>query len=45
MVTVDATGNLTTLGPVETTDDTASGAINTFSGAASTPPASGIPSD
>ena len=45
MVTVDATGNLTTLGSVETTDDTASGAINTFSGAASTPPASGIPSD
>jgi ABC-type branched-subunit amino acid transport system substrate-binding protein len=45
MVTVDATGNLTTLGPVETTDDTASGAINTYSGAASTPPASGIPSD
>jgi ABC-type branched-subunit amino acid transport system substrate-binding protein len=45
MVTVDATGNLTTLGPVETTDDTASGAINTYSGTASTPPASGIPSD
>ncbi len=45
MVTVDATGNLTTLGPVETTDDTASGAITTYSGAASTPPANGIPSD
>ena len=45
MVTVDATGNLTTLGSVETTDDTASGAIDTFTGAASTPPASGIPSD
>jgi ABC-type branched-subunit amino acid transport system substrate-binding protein len=45
MVTVDATGNLTTLGPVETTDDTASGAINTFTGTASTPPANGIPSD
>jgi ABC-type branched-subunit amino acid transport system substrate-binding protein len=45
MVTVDATGNLTTLGPIETTDDTASGAINTFTGAASTPPSGGIPSD
>jgi len=30
MVTVDATGTLKTLGSVETTDDTASGAINTF---------------
>jgi ABC-type branched-subunit amino acid transport system substrate-binding protein len=45
MVTVDATGTLKTLGPVETTDDTASGAINTFTGTASTPPANGIPSD
>jgi ABC-type branched-subunit amino acid transport system substrate-binding protein len=45
MVTVNATGDLTTLGPIETTDDTASGAINTYSGAASTPPANGIPSD
>jgi ABC-type branched-subunit amino acid transport system substrate-binding protein len=45
MVTVDATGNLTTLGPVETTDDTASGAITTFTGTASTPPVSGIPTD
>jgi ABC-type branched-subunit amino acid transport system substrate-binding protein len=45
MVTVDVTGNLTTLGPVETTDDTASGAINTYSGTPSSPPANGIPSD
>ena len=45
MVTVDATGNVTSLGPVETTDDTATGAITTYTGAASTPPSSGIPSD
>src|SRR5580700_135524 len=45
MVTVDATGNLTTLGPVETTDDTATGPINTYSGTPSSPPANGIPSD
>ena len=45
MVTVDATGNLTTLGPVEITDDTPSGAITTYTGTASTPPTSGIPSD
>jgi ABC-type branched-subunit amino acid transport system substrate-binding protein len=34
-----------TVGPVYTTDDTAGGAITPFSGTASTPPASGIPSD
>jgi ABC-type branched-subunit amino acid transport system substrate-binding protein len=34
-----------TVGPVYTTDDTPGGAITTFSGTASTPPASGIPSD
>jgi ABC-type branched-subunit amino acid transport system substrate-binding protein len=45
MVTVDATGNVTSLGPVEVTDDTATGAITTYTGAASTPPSSGIPSD
>ncbi len=45
MVTVDQTGNVTSLGPVETTDDTATGAINTYTGAASTPPSNGIPSD
>jgi ABC-type branched-subunit amino acid transport system substrate-binding protein len=45
MVTVDATGNVTSLGPVETTDDTATGAITTYTGAASAPPANGIPSD
>ena len=45
MVAIGATGSVTTLGPIETTDDTATGAITTYSGAASTPPASGIPSD
>jgi ABC-type branched-subunit amino acid transport system substrate-binding protein len=45
MVTVDQTGNVTSLGPIETTDDTATGAISTYTGAASTPPSSGIPSD
>jgi|HubBroStandDraft_4_1064222.scaffolds.fasta_scaffold47431_2 ABC-type branched-subunit amino acid transport system substrate-binding protein len=45
MVTVDQTGNVTSLGPVETTDDTATGAITTYTGAASTPPSNGIPSD
>jgi ABC-type branched-subunit amino acid transport system substrate-binding protein len=45
MVTVGADGTLTTLGPIETTDDTPAGAISTYSGAASTPPTSGIPSD
>ncbi|MFI5286489.1 MAG: ABC transporter substrate-binding protein [Candidatus Dormibacteria bacterium] len=45
MVTVGADGTLTTLGPVETTDDTANGPITTYSGSASTPPSSGIPSD
>jgi ABC-type branched-subunit amino acid transport system substrate-binding protein len=45
MVAIGATGSVTTLGPIETTDDTATGAIATYSGAASTPPASGIPSD
>ncbi len=45
MVTVGADGSLTTLGPVQTTDDTPTGAIDTFSGTPSTPPTSGIPSD
>ena len=45
MVTVGADGTLTTLGPVETTDDTPTGAIVTYSGTASTPPTNGIPSD
>ena len=45
MVTVGATGNITTLGPIETTDDTPTGTITTYSGAASTPPTNGIPSD
>ena len=45
MVTVGADGTVTTLGPVETTDDTATGPITTFSGSASSPPANGIPSD
>ncbi len=45
MVTVDATGTISSLGPIETTDDTATGAITTYTGAASTPPSSGIPSD
>jgi ABC-type branched-subunit amino acid transport system substrate-binding protein len=45
MVAIGADGTLTTLGPIQTTDDTPTGAISTYSGAASTPPASGIPSD
>jgi ABC-type branched-subunit amino acid transport system substrate-binding protein len=45
MVTVGLTGSLTTLGPVQTTDDTPTGAIAAFTGTASAPPASGIPSD
>jgi ABC-type branched-subunit amino acid transport system substrate-binding protein len=45
MVTVDQTGNVTSLGPIQVTDDTASGAITTYTGAASTPPSNGIPSD
>jgi ABC-type branched-subunit amino acid transport system substrate-binding protein len=45
MVTVDQTGNVTSLGPIQVTDDTATGAITTYSGAASTPPSNGIPSD
>jgi ABC-type branched-subunit amino acid transport system substrate-binding protein len=45
MVTVDQTGNVTSLGPIQVTDDTATGAITTYTGAASTPPSNGIPSD
>jgi hypothetical protein len=45
MVMVGADGSLTTLGSIQTTDDTATGAIATFTGAASTPPTGGIPSD
>jgi len=45
MVAVGADGSLMTLGPIQTTDDTATGPITTYSGTASTPPASGIPSD
>jgi ABC-type branched-subunit amino acid transport system substrate-binding protein len=45
MVTIGADGKLTSLGPSQITDDTASGAITPSSAAASTPPASGIPSD
>jgi branched-chain amino acid transport system substrate-binding protein len=45
MVTIGVDGSLTTLGAIQTTDDTPTGAITTYSGAASTPPASGIPSD
>ncbi len=45
MVTVGLTGSLTTLGPVQTTDDTPTGAIAAFTGTASAPPTSGIPSD
>jgi branched-chain amino acid transport system substrate-binding protein len=45
MVQTGADGTFTVLGPVQVTDDTTSGAITTFSGTASTPPASGIPSD
>jgi len=45
MVAIGADGSLMTLGAIQTTDDTATGPITTYSGAASTPPASGIPSD
>lgn len=45
MVTVGPTGSLTTLGPIQTTDDTPTGAIAAFTGTPSAPPASGIPSD
>jgi branched-chain amino acid transport system substrate-binding protein len=45
IVQIGATGVETTIGPIQTTDDTATGPITTYSGAAATPPASGIPSD
>jgi ABC-type branched-subunit amino acid transport system substrate-binding protein len=45
MVTIGADGSETSLGPIQTTDDTPTGAITTFAGSASSPPASGIPSD
>jgi ABC-type branched-subunit amino acid transport system substrate-binding protein len=45
IVQIGATGVETTVGPIQTTDDTATGPITTYSGTASTPPASGIPSD
>jgi ABC-type branched-subunit amino acid transport system substrate-binding protein len=45
MVQIGATGTASSIGPVEVTDDTATGAITTYTGTASTPPASGIPSD
>jgi hypothetical protein len=45
IVQIGPTGVETSIGPVQTTDDTATGPITTYSGAASTPPASGIPSD
>ena len=39
-------GNVqTTVGPLYTTDDTASGAVTQFTGTPSTPPANTIPSD
>jgi hypothetical protein len=43
-ITVVTGGSIqTTVGPVFTTDDTSSGAINQFSGTPATPPANGIP--
>src|SRR5579864_1870812 len=45
MVTINADGSLSTLGSLETTDDSATGAINAYTGTPATPPASGIPSD
>ena len=41
----NADGTQTTVGPVETTDDSTSGAITQASGSAPAPPANGIPSD
>jgi ABC-type branched-subunit amino acid transport system substrate-binding protein len=45
IVQIGATGIETSIGPVQTTDDSASGPITTYSGTPATPPASGIPSD
>jgi ABC-type branched-subunit amino acid transport system substrate-binding protein len=45
MVQIGATGTASSIGPVEVTNDTSTGAITTYTGTASTPPASGIPSD
>jgi ABC-type branched-subunit amino acid transport system substrate-binding protein len=45
VVQIGLTGGETSLGPVQITDDTATGPITTYSGTPSTPPASGIPSD
>jgi len=45
IVTIGADGTETTTGPVQITDDTATGPITTYSGTPSVPPANGIPSD
>jgi ABC-type branched-subunit amino acid transport system substrate-binding protein len=45
-ITTLAAGSVqSTVGPIYTTDDSSGGAINQYSGTASTPPASGVPSD
>jgi ABC-type branched-subunit amino acid transport system substrate-binding protein len=45
-ITTLAAGSVqSTAGPIYTTDDSSAGAINQYSGTASTPPASGVPSD
>jgi len=45
IVQIGPTGVETSMGPVQTTDDSASGPITTSSGTPAAPPASGIPSD
>ena len=45
VVTVTGSGTGSFVGQLQTTDDTASGAVNPASGTPSTPPANGIPSD
>jgi len=44
-VQIGTSGTAMSIGPVQITDDTASGPVTTYSGSASTPPSSGIPSD
>ena len=45
VVQIGTSGTAMSIGPVQITDDTASGPVTTYSGSASTPPSSGIPSD
>jgi ABC-type branched-subunit amino acid transport system substrate-binding protein len=45
VVQIGASGTASSVGPVEITNDSASGPITTYTGTPATPPASGIPSD